>query len=93
MLRLCMVECIMADTRSPPISFEASDADLARLLARVAEGAEILLMQHGVPVARISPIHAASPTRVFGGLRGQANVPDSFFDPLPDADLAAWDGR
>lgn len=83
----------MADTGSPPIFVEASGADLARLLARVAEGAEVLLMQQGVPVARISPMQTASPARVFGALRGQANVPDAFFEPLPDADLAAWDGR
>lgn len=83
----------MADHGIPPICVDASQADLAGLVARVAEGAEVLLTQHGVPVARISPVPVSPPRRVFGALRGQACVTDSFFEPLADAELAAWEGR
>jgi hypothetical protein len=33
------------------------------------------------------------PQRIFGALRGQARVTDAFFEPLPEPELAAWDGR
>ncbi|MEI9851341.1 MAG: hypothetical protein WDN24_11430 [Sphingomonas sp.] len=33
------------------------------------------------------------PPRTPGRLKGLIHVPDSFFDPLPDEELDAWEGR
>jgi hypothetical protein len=32
-------------------------------------------------------------TRKFGAYKGQLTVPDSFFEPLPEAELKAWEGN
>jgi hypothetical protein len=34
----------------------------------------------------------AMPGRKFGAYKGRANVTDVFFDPLPEDELALWDG-
>ena len=36
---------------------------------------------------------AAKKKRVPGRFKGQMSLPDSFFDPLPEDELAAWDGK
>ena len=46
-------------------------------------------------------VHAAQPRfdeatarrRGYGSMKGQFEVPDSFFEPLPDDELKLWEGR
>lgn len=47
------------------------------------------ITSHGRPVAVISPVTPR--TRVFGQFPGLV-IPDDFDAPLPDDELAAWDG-
>lgn len=54
-------------------------------------GREFTIMQNGKPVATVAP--AAKKKRVPGRFKGQMSLPDSFFDPLPDDELAAWEGK
>jgi prevent-host-death family protein len=61
---------------------------LSRLLERAHAGEEIILAKSGKPYARLVPL-APSSSRRPGGLEG--TVDDSFFDPLPDAELDAWE--
>jgi prevent-host-death family protein len=61
---------------------------LSRLLQQVAAGEEIVIANAGNPVARLVPIKAKREPRKLGLLK--MNVPDSFFDPLPDDELEAW---
>jgi len=65
---------------------------LSRLLDRVRAGEEIVLAKAGTPYARLVPYERLPPHRVFGALRGRLTVPESFFDPLPDDELAGWEG-
>ena len=62
---------------------------LSALLAEVERGAEITIARGTTPVARLVPISVA-PEREMGFV--SYRVPDSFFEPLPDAELAAWEG-
>jgi hypothetical protein len=32
-----------------------------------------------------------TPARAFGALRGKIHVDDTFFEPLPEEELAAWE--
>lgn len=61
---------------------------LNAILAEVEQtGISVTITNHGRPVAVLTP---ARPTpRVFGQLRDLV-VPDSFDEPLPPSELAAW---
>ncbi len=66
---------------------------LSRLLNRVAAGEEIIIARAGKPAAKLVAIAPAKRTRGYGLLKGEFTVPDSFFEPLPEEELAAWVGR
>ena len=60
----------------------------SQLLARAHSGEEIILAKGGVPWARLVPL-AELAERVPG--RYTEDVPESFFDDLPDDELQAWE--
>ncbi|PWW03951.1 hypothetical protein DFR52_101640 [Hoeflea marina] len=46
-----------------------------------------------MPVARVVPMTSQSKRpRIPGALKGQFTLPESFFHPLPEAELLAWEG-
>lgn len=71
------------------VNVHEAKTHLSRLLDDVQSGDEIVLAKNGVPYARLVAIERAA-TRPMGFLEG--HLPDSFFDPLPDDELDAWDG-
>jgi prevent-host-death family protein len=60
----------------------------SRLLDRAHAGEEIVLAKAGKPYARLMPLAESAP-RLPG--RYPDPVPASFFDPLPDDELDAWE--
>lgn len=60
---------------------------LSRLLDRVKDGEEIILGKAGKPYARLVPLEKRP--RELGFLEG--TVPESFFEPLPEDELNAWE--
>jgi antitoxin (DNA-binding transcriptional repressor) of toxin-antitoxin stability system len=56
----------------------------------VAEGRDIVITNRGRPVARLTAV-GEPPRRKLGWLSG-FDVPDSFFEPLPEEELRAWEG-
>lgn len=70
--------------------------NLSKLIKLVEAGEEVVISRGEKPVVRLSP--AAEPVRKsrgHGALKHlNLQVPDSvFFDPLPDDELAAWEGK
>ena len=71
---------------------------LTDLLALTAQGEEVLIADHGKPLARLAPVatsetpatEASLPKRILGLHEGQGWVSDDFDDPLPDE---FWGGR
>lgn len=63
----------------------------SKLLDRAHAGQEIILAKAGKPYARLMPLAPEAGGRQPGRLKGA--VPASFFDPLPEDELAAWDGK
>ena len=64
---------------------------LNALLAEVQRtGESVTITNHGRPVAMLVPIQPVP--RRFGQLPNLL-VPDNFDDPLPDSELAAWEGN
>lgn len=74
-----------------PTTVNVHDAKthLSRLLDRAHAGEEIILAKAGKPYARLLPL-APEGKRVSGGLTG--TVGEEFFEPLPDDELATWEG-
>ena len=65
---------------------------LPRLLTLVEAGQEVTIARNGTPVARLVPCQSRG-KREFGAMRGRIRLDDSFFDPLPEEEIAAWEGR
>lgn len=61
---------------------------LSELLVRASRGEDVVIARAGVPVARLVPIDGAPP-RTFGTM--SFDVPDTFDEPLPESELAAWE--
>jgi prevent-host-death family protein len=65
------------------VNVQDAKTNLAKLLARVAMGEEVVISEAGVPLAKLVPAEGRSRKRVLGSARGQFTVPDDFNDPLP----------
>jgi antitoxin (DNA-binding transcriptional repressor) of toxin-antitoxin stability system len=68
--------------------------DLTGLSEAMQTGKEFTIMRDGKAVAKVVPTGgAAKPRRKPGALKGVFTLPDSFFDPLPEDELQAWEGK
>ena len=74
------------------VNVHRAKTELSRLLARVEAGEDIVIARRGQPVARLVAC-TARVKRQPDVLKGKVVVPDTFFDPLPEDELAAWEGR
>lgn len=73
---------------SVSVNVQEAKTRLSELLGRVERGEEVLIARAGTPVARLVATSPVAP-REFGTMR--LDVPDSFFDPLPESELSAWE--
>ena len=74
------------------VNVHQAKTELSRLLARVEAGEEVVIARRGEPVARLVACKAPV-KRQPDVLKGKLVVPDTFFDPLPEEELAVWEGR
>ena len=72
------------------VNVHEAKTQLSRLLARVEGGEEIVIARAGRPVARLLPA-APAERRTPGALKGRMELDPRFDDPLPEAELAAWE--
>ena len=70
------------------VNVHEAKTHLSRLLDRVHGGEEIVIAKGGKPWARLCPLATLDPRRP-GLLHGR--VEDTFFDPLPEEELEAWE--
>jgi prevent-host-death family protein len=61
----------------------------SKLLDRAHAGEEIILAKGGKPFARLVPLEGLR-DRLAG--RYPETVPETFFEPLPEGELEAWEG-
>ncbi|MXZ88017.1 MAG: type II toxin-antitoxin system Phd/YefM family antitoxin [Dehalococcoidia bacterium] len=73
------------------VNIHEAKTHLSRLLAQVEAGEDVVIARNGKPVARLVPCEQQG-KREFGVLKGRIKLDDSFFDPLPEEELAAWEG-
>ena len=76
------------------VNITGAKTHLSKYLAKLEKGETILLCKRSVPIAEIRPINPANHhPRPIGLDRGRFKVPESFFDPLPDWLLDAFEGK
>ena len=74
------------------VTVHKAKTQLSKLIAAALAGEEVVIARGTTPAVKLIALHPA-PKRVFGALRGKIAFSDSFFDPLPDDELALWNGE
>ncbi|MDB5970240.1 MAG: type toxin-antitoxin system Phd/YefM family antitoxin [Hydrocarboniphaga sp.] len=72
------------------VNLHEAKTHLSALVSAAAAGEEIVIAKSGKPMARLVPLAQKEPRKP-GLLKGMT-VPESFFDPLPEDELKAWEG-
>jgi prevent-host-death family protein len=73
------------------VNIHDAKTNLSKLIEQAAAGEEIIIARAGKPVARLTAIEPIQRRRRFGALKGRARMDERFFEPLPEAELAAWE--
>ena len=81
-----------------PVTIHEAKTNLSKLVAEAEAGREIVIARGSVPVARLVPLEPAKPKqRQLGWLKHDSGGSDplayGFWDPIPDVDLALWNGE
>ena len=76
------------------VTIHQAKTQLSKLIAKAQAGEEVVIMRGKRPIARLLPIVQTQGKRLPGRLKGKIGLPNSFFfDPLPEAELRAWEGE
>lgn len=70
------------------VKVQEAKTRLSAILAEVERGEEVVISRGDTPVAKLIPVQEP-PKRELGFV--PYDVPDSFSEPLPDDELAAWE--
>ena len=74
------------------VNVREAKTQFSRLLKLVEAGEEVVIARNGVPVARLVALPKKAGKPVFGSMKGIIKFDESFFDPLPEEELARWEG-
>jgi len=75
------------------LNIHEAKTHLSKYLAKLKAGDRILLCKRNRPVAEITPLpEVLVRPRPIGLAKGQFTVPRSFFEPLPEELLRAFEG-
>ena len=75
------------------INIAEAKAHLSKYLDRVEKGESVTLCRRNVPIAEIRPLPPPQREERLVGIDRGMTVPASFFDPLPDDLLDAFEGE
>ena len=74
------------------VNVHEAKTHLSRLLKQVEAGEEVIIARNGNPVARLVSSKKQG-KRQPGSMKGLIEIDDRFFEPLPEEELAAWEGN
>jgi prevent-host-death family protein len=75
------------------VTVHKAKTELSKLLKRVEAGEEIIIARGDKPIAKLTPAEpVAKKPRKPGAWKGKFALPDNVFDPLPEEELALWEG-
>ncbi len=66
---------------------------LSTLIEQAERGEEVVIARGEKPAVRPVAVRENRPKRVLGAYKGSFEVPESFFEPLPEEELAAFEGE
>jgi prevent-host-death family protein len=76
------------------VNIYEAKARLSALIDRVAEGETLVICRRNVPVAELRPLpQPRRRKRPIGLARGTFELPEAFFEPLPEDIVAGFEGR
>ncbi len=76
------------------VNIHDAKTNLSRYLAELTPGEPLVLCNRNEPVAEIRSLRKKAVRKpCIGAARGKFEVPDSFFDPLPDEIIKAFRGK
>jgi antitoxin (DNA-binding transcriptional repressor) of toxin-antitoxin stability system len=75
------------------VNMHDAKTNLSRYLAELESGETLVLCNRNVPVAEVRPIRSRRRKPRIGVAKGEFEIPDAFFEPLPDDVLEAFLGK
>ncbi len=72
------------------VTIHAAKTNLSKLIAAAMAGEEVIIAKGSKPMVRLVPVTRGA-FRI-GGLEGQLGQVPDFFAPMPDDELALWEG-
>jgi prevent-host-death family protein len=78
------------------VTVHQAKTQLSKLLAEVEAGEEVVIARGAKPIARLVPFEPKKKPRAKAGVwkdRAGYGFSESFFDPLPEDELARWNGE
>jgi len=71
------------------VTVHQAKTQLSKLIAQAMTGEDVVIANGATPKVRLTPVDRVK-QRQFGSLKGVVSLDDSFFEPLPADELAAW---
>lgn len=76
------------------VNIHEAKANLSKYLDAVTAGDTVIICNRNVPVAELRAVPRLRPMpRPIGLAKGTFQVPEAFFEPLPEAVLAGFEGE
>ncbi len=75
------------------VSIRQAKTQLSKLIAAALAGEEVVITRGSEPVVKLTPVASMAGKRQFGRYKGLFELTDAFFDPLPEGELALWNGE
>ena len=71
-------------------NMQEAKTNLSKLVQMAVNGEDVIIANRGVPTVRLVPYDKPK-KRELGFVKGTVpDLPDSFFDPLPEEELELW---
>jgi prevent-host-death family protein len=76
------------------VTVHEAKTNLSKLIAKVLAGEEVIIAKGKIPAVKLVSVNEQPKIKRMGGrLKGLISIDERFFEPLPDDELALWDGE
>lgn len=75
------------------VNIYEAKTQLSKLVDEAAAGTDIIIGRSGKPIARLTALESSKTPIRFGLMKHKIKLADDFDAPLPEAILAAFEGR
>ena len=89
-----MVMCMVKNIVMIMVNIHEAKARLSEFLSMAQKGEVVIICKRNVPVAELRSVPKRdTERRAVGFMKGEFDLPQSFFEPLPDDVLDSFEGR